>query len=630
MKSYRFFLIFVIAFAISNYLYSQVYQLPNSGFENWDGNNSEDEPTNWNGFPSAACDLSFPASLGCGTATETRHEKSTDTRPGSSGNYSCKLFATSAIGIIANGTITTGQIRIGSTTGDSPENYNISRTSNSSLSQSFNAKPDSVIFWAKFVCPSSSQKARISTTIHDNYDYRDPESGDANASNHVVGKAISNFTRDNQDWNRHSVAFDYNYPASTPEYMLITFTTNMIAGEGSVSDYLIIDDIEFIYNTNLIEISSNGTLIEGFSNEITNYYLDTECGNIPIITANAESDNASINITQSDGSNPATVLITNGNQSETYSIYFNFTNTTEISDEICQGEAYTNYGFNLGIQFTAGTFFYEETYYESENCDSIINLSLTVNPTYINDTNYIMICETGEYDFQGTILTEPGIYEKNLLSINGCDSTIIINLTVGEFYRTYVNATICKGETYSENGFNIDSQGIDTLHYIANNGCDSIVILNLNIDPINLIEYYDTISQGTTYLDHGFEIFATNNPGDYSFETSYLNFYGCDSTVFLYLNITKAPEDSSQLGNSEFGFLLYPNPSSDELILKAERQIDFSLKYMIYDLFGKHICSGTIINDETYIEINKFAAGVYFIKITSEQGDSETMKFIKY
>ena len=89
-----------------------VYQLPNPGFENWDGNGSDDEPTNWNGFPSSNCTVS----IGCSTAQQTRHERSTDVRPGSTGSYSCKIYATVVnlifTSVTANGNITTGQPRV--------------------------------------------------------------------------------------------------------------------------------------------------------------------------------------------------------------------------------------------------------------------------------------------------------------------------------------------------------------------------------------------------------------------------------------------------------------------------------------------------------------------------------------
>ncbi|MBQ2541936.1 MAG: hypothetical protein II554_01180, partial [Bacteroidales bacterium] len=84
--------------------FSQVYQLENPGFEQWDGNGADDEPTGWNSFPSASCELTGFINIGgiaCRTATTTRHERSTDVRPGSTGQYSCKIYATSAFNTVA-------------------------------------------------------------------------------------------------------------------------------------------------------------------------------------------------------------------------------------------------------------------------------------------------------------------------------------------------------------------------------------------------------------------------------------------------------------------------------------------------------------------------------------------------
>ncbi|MBN2778478.1 MAG: T9SS type A sorting domain-containing protein [Bacteroidales bacterium] len=620
----------LILVSISVCSIAQTYQLPNGGFDAWDGNGSDDEPTHWNAFPSAACDLSGLAALGCGTATSTRHEKSTDIRPGSLGSYSCRLFATSALGIIANGTITTGQIRIGSTTAASPENYNITRTANSSLNQSLNAKPDSIVFWAKFVCPSSTQKARISAIIHDNYDYRDPEEGDANATNHVVGKAIENFTRGDQTWQRHSVAFDYDYPSANPHYILLTFTSNMVQGEGSTSDQLFIDDVELVYNTNLLSIKVDNTLINGFNSNVYSYNIQYQCGETPAISAVAESLNASVSINQPNEFGVSTIEVTNGDQSSVYTININYFHTTIIEDEICQGELYNSFGFNLGQQNTVGLFNHYSTIYESATCDSIYNLILTVHPTYQNDTNYIMICETGEYNFFGQIITEPGIYDTTLITTNGCDSTMVLDLSVGEFYRSFINESICHGEYYIENGFNMGISGSDTLYYTAINGCDSLVILNLTVNPIHSTEIFDTISQGSAYTKNGFEIFTTNIPGDYIFTNTYFNVYGCDSTVNLNLTITEVPEDSTNNSGTEFGFMLFPNPASDEIIVKAENYIDFSLGFIIYDIFGKILEKGNINTTETALNIAHFAPGIYFIKIFDSNDKYNSLKFIKY
>ncbi len=625
-------LIFILGISLySINLFSQTYQLPNGGFELWDGNGVNDEPTNWNSFPSAACDLTGLAALGCSSATSTRHAKSTDTRPGSSGTYSCKIYATkiSALNVIANGNVTTGQIRIGSTTASNAENYNITRNTNSNFRQSLNAKPDSIVFWAKFICPSETQHARMSATIHDNYSYRDPETNDPNSSSHVVGKAIKNFTRENQTWKRYSLAFDYNFPANNPEYILLTFTTNKEPGAGSESDVLYIDDIEFIYNTKLQNLLVNGIQIPNFSPNTYDYYINAVCGSNQIVSAISQSPNASLTIQQATNSNLATVNVSSGDKTSVYKIHFNFSTTTYISDEICQGETYINNGFNIPAQNSPGLFNFTINTYESETCDSIVVLNLMVNPIYTTDIN-IMICENAEYNFFEQIVSLEGTYQHILNSISGCDSIIKLNLEVGSYYRTFIEAEICEGETYNENGFNLNTQGSDTLIYIAQNDCDSLVILNLSVNPNFAINIADTINQEEIYNQNGFYIGDTNIEGDFEFVQYLLSETMCDSIVTLFLHILAIEQDSlpEPEPETEFNFTVYPIPTSENLNINSGKEINKELDYEIYDIFGRKAMKGKLISAETIIDISNLASGVYFIKITYPVNKTLTYKIL--
>ncbi|MCK9256016.1 MAG: T9SS type A sorting domain-containing protein [Bacteroidales bacterium] len=617
-------------------LFSQTYQLPNGGFELWDGNGASDEPSSWNSFPSADCNIT----IGCSSAIATRHEKSTDIRPGSSGNYSCKIYATKiSLGftsLIANGNMTTGQIRIGSTTATNSANYNITRTDNPSFSQKLNAKPDSIVFWAKFKCPSETQDARMSATIHNNYSYRDPETSDANAGSHVVGKAIKNFTRGNQNWKRYSIAFDYNYPANNPEYILLTFTTNKEAGQGSENDFLYLDDVEFIYNTQLSNISINGTTIPNFSPNIYDYYIDAECGSSNIVSANALSTNANISITQATNTNFAKITVNSGDKTSIYNIHFNFTTTSYITDEICVGSTYNNYGFDLPAQDIVGNFNFEKTIYQSETCDSIINLNLKVNPSY-NTEIELMICENSTYNFYGQTLSEAGTYYHNLHSISGCDSIITLYLEVGSFYQTNINARICEGEVYSEHGFELDYPGIDTLFHIAQNNCDSLVILNLSVFPNFQINIQDTINQGEKYELNGFNLNIFEEAGDFDFEKNFFTEYGCDSIVILKIHVKPTIEDEQEDeednqdndNNTEFSFNIYPIPAGESLTINSEKEIIAQLDYTVYDIFGRKTMSGKLANTKTIIDTSNLASGIYFIRITYPVNKTLTYKVLK-
>lgn len=240
------FLLIIIAL-IPSLMFAQL-QLPNGGFENWDDNA---EPSNWNTFVTAKCDIevgSLTETL-CKGATKVKHGKSTDVRPGSEGQYSCFLFASKVLSFVANGNVTTGQIRIGTTDLKSKENYNITRMTNKDFNQPFTGRPDSIKFWAKFRCPDSLQEARMKAVIHDKYDVRDPEETDSvKCFEKIVSEAVLNFTPGDQEWHEYTVPFEYFNKEAQSAYILLTFTTNKIAGAGTAFDTLYIDDIEFIYN----------------------------------------------------------------------------------------------------------------------------------------------------------------------------------------------------------------------------------------------------------------------------------------------------------------------------------------------------------------------------------------------
>lgn len=220
-------------------------QVNNSGFENWEGSGDNEEPVDWNSFMSANCTLG----LLCGTAQKKQVEKSTDAH---SGTYSARIWSRSVIGIVANGNLTVGQVNMGSSSANDANNYNYTNRSDAKFSEAFTGKPDSLVVWVKYTPVTATDQARISATIHDDYDYRDPE--DANATPHVVGKAELDYGKTN-GWQRISIPFTYNGAATTPAYILITFTTNKTPGGGKANDEVLIDDLEMIYNIPTVAIA---------------------------------------------------------------------------------------------------------------------------------------------------------------------------------------------------------------------------------------------------------------------------------------------------------------------------------------------------------------------------------------
>lgn len=81
--------------------------------------------------------------------------------------------------------------------------------------------------------------------------------------------------------------------------------------------------------------------------------------------------------------------------------------------------------------------------------------------------------------------SETGEYKDSLVSlVTGCDSTVILHLTVHDPILTEVYDTICEGKSYDFNGRVLTTSGVQTaIVQSLVTGCDSLVTLHLKVAP---------------------------------------------------------------------------------------------------------------------------------------------------
>ena len=79
----------------------------------------------------------------------------------------------------------------------------------------------------------------------------------------------------------------------------------------------------------------------------------------------------------------------------------------------------------------------------------------------------------------GTDYDQTGQYIKTLTNQNGCNSIVTLNLTVNPTDAITVHDTIYQGETYPFNGTDYTETGVYTATLVNKLGCDSVVTLNL-------------------------------------------------------------------------------------------------------------------------------------------------------
>ena len=233
---------------------TEITTIPNGDFETWtyDG---EDMPNYWNS--NATSDGSLAAMSG-----GKQLKRSTDVRPGSSGQYSCSIWSKSTMGVINIGILTSGRIHFGSMSSTNNANYIYSDRDGSNTKNNFTnpcampftGKPTAIKVWVKYVQGGTGYgnyaTAKFSATIHGDADYvaynlAEHDNDDNKAL--VVASAEQEIAYNNGEWEQITIPFNYTDNNVDPAYILINAYTNAYPGKGKANDYLYIDDIELEY-----------------------------------------------------------------------------------------------------------------------------------------------------------------------------------------------------------------------------------------------------------------------------------------------------------------------------------------------------------------------------------------------
>ena len=198
-------------------------------------------------------------------------------------------------------------------------------------------------------------------------------------------------------------------------------------------------------------------------------------------------------------------------------------------NSICSRQIDTWHGQVLTSEGT-----YTALYTTIHGCDSIYTLHLTVNPTFAYTETH-SICEGDTYVWHGQNLTLAGSHTASYTTVNGCDSTYTLYLTVNPLTTYTETHSICQGDTYVWYTQNLTTTGVYTANVTNGNGCEDTYNLTLTVHPLNTYPEIHSICQGDAYSWHGQSL---TTAGDYiAYET---NINGCVDTYTLTLTVNPA------------------------------------------------------------------------------------------
>ena len=174
----------------------------------------------------------------------------------------------------------------------------------------------------------------------------------------------------------------------------------------------------------------------------------------------------------------------------------------------------------------------------ANGCDSTVTIDLVFNNNTIGSENYsgcsgdgyAVVVNGATYDESNSSGTEV------LSNVNGCDSTVTIDLVFNNNTIGNENYSGCSGDGYSVvvNGATYDESNSSGTEVLSNvNGCDSTVTIDLvfNNNTIGNENYSGCTGDGYAVIVNGVTYDESNSSG-----TEVLsNVNGCDSTVTIDL-----------------------------------------------------------------------------------------------
>jgi len=297
---------------------------------------------------------------------------------------------------------------------------------------------------------------------------------------------------------------------------------------------------------------------------------------------------------------------------------------------ICQGDS----------SFFDGTWVFEDSVYQhiytgATGCDSVLRLDLTVNPNVINAISATM-CDGQTYVFGSQTLATSGVYTKTFPAANTCDSIVTLTLSVNPVYTIADTANICNGDSYVLGSQVLTASGNYSETFSTAFSCDSTINLTLTVDVVDTAvtlsnftltalagnATYQWLDCDAAYAQIPGETAKTFTPTKNGRFAVAITQGSCTDTsgCKLVSGIEIAEWESGQIR-------VYPNPSSGIFILEISNPKSIE-RIEIYDGNSRQLATYLAESKSTKIDLSWYADGIYFMKIVGRYNVS-TVRLVK-
>ena len=236
------------------------------------------------------------------------------------------------------------------------------------------------------------------------------------------------------------------------------------------------------------------------------------------------------------------------------------------------------------------------------------------------------------YIWNGQTYTTSGTYSWLGANAAGCDSTATLNLTINNATSSTNNQTVCYGSSYTINGNTYTSSGTYTDILTGSNGCDSTIITNLTVSS----QVIATVSQ--VGLDLDVSVVGGSTPYSFQWNTTETtqqitptangtywviaeDLNQCISDT-VYFNVTWISTDITELHIVSLS--IYPNPSEDIFNITFTSKEKQNLQLRVLNMLGEEIYTENLEsfvgNYTKQIMLGKYPDATYLLEIKTSEG----------
>lgn len=335
-------------------------------------------------------------------------------------------------------------------------------------------------------------------------------------------------------------------------------------------------------------------------------------------------DGTNNNTFSAEGSGTYAVTVTNAagcTETDSVELTFGTSETATQTVQLCTGESYSYEG-----QTYIADALLCSTFGNAAGCDSTVCVNLIFTESFSADESAV-ICAGESYPFFDEILTEAGVYTESFTTAAGCDSLLTLTLDVLPAAEIFLDTLLCAGESFVYENTVLSAEGAFPFTFTSTQGCDSTVVRQVTTAALPTVSI---AADGESCVDSIFSLTAESATlsADYLWNTG-----ATDAEILAQTAGSYAVTLTDENGCTATDEMTVSPSAPVDFTLISENVSCFDAddgQILIENISGGNApyISEISATDENIDDFNDLPAGIYTVTVTDTNGCTAVREII--